>query len=225
MTSPTPSPFPPPAPPPGAPGTPPPPPWSPQPAGWVPPPRPAGAYQPFAVPLAPNGLPLASFGDRLLAFLLDGLIAGVISMVVTLPASFIWIFSFVATIEESAGDYDVYGQPVPPDFLALFGPMMIFFAVVFGFTLVFTYLYYVEYQLRKGGQTVGKKALKIRIVMANPAEALTRGALTKRWAVERVVGLFVPFFSYLDGFWQLWDKPLQQCLHDKAARTVVVKVG
>lgn len=224
MTSPSPSPFP----PPGAPAAPPPP-WSNQPAGWVPPQPPPGAYQPLGqplgVPLAPNGLPLASFGDRLLAFLLDGLIAGAISMVVTLPVSFIWMFSFVATMEEQTQNYDVYGQPVPPDFLALFGPMMIFFAVIFGFTLVFTYLYYVEYQLRKGGQTVGKKTMKIRIVMANPAEVLDRGALTKRWAVERVVGLFVPFFSYLDGFWQLWDKPLQQCLHDKAARTVVVKVG
>ncbi|MEU3454082.1 hypothetical protein ABZ671_10820 [Micromonospora sp. NPDC006766] len=28
-----------------------------------------------------------------------------------------------------------------------------------------------------------------------------------------------------DGFWQLWDKPWQQCLHDKFAGTVVVKVA
>ncbi|WP_203756048.1 RDD family protein [Catellatospora bangladeshensis] len=224
MTSPSPSPFPPPAPQPGAAGAPATP-WSTQPAGWVPPPPPPGTYQPLALPLAPNGLPLASFGDRLLAFLLDALIASAISMVVTLPLTFIWMFSWISTIEESASSYDAYGDPVPPDFWALFGPMMIFFVVVFGFTLIFTYLYYVEYQLRKGGQTVGKKTMKIRVVMANPAEVLDRGALTKRWAVERVVGLFVPFFSYLDGFWQLWDKPLQQCLHDKAARTVVVKVG
>jgi hypothetical protein len=29
----------------------------------------------------------------------------------------------------------------------------------------------------------------------------------------------------IDGFWQLWDKPFQQTLHDKAAQTVVVKVS
>ena len=34
----------------------------------------------------------------------------------------------------------------------------------------------------------------------------------------------MPFFSYLDGLWQLWDKPFLQTLHDKAAQTVVVKV-
>jgi hypothetical protein len=28
----------------------------------------------------------------------------------------------------------------------------------------------------------------------------------------------------VDGLWQLWDKPFQQCLHDKAAGTVVVKL-
>jgi hypothetical protein len=34
----------------------------------------------------------------------------------------------------------------------------------------------------------------------------------------------VPFLSYLDGLWQLWDKPYLQCLHYKFAQTVVVKV-
>jgi len=28
----------------------------------------------------------------------------------------------------------------------------------------------------------------------------------------------------VDGLWQLWDKPFQQCLHDKAAGTVGVKL-
>jgi hypothetical protein len=49
--------------------------------------------------------------------------------------------------------------------------------------------------------------------------------LVKRWAVQWAAGSVVPLLHYLDGFWQLWDKPLQQCLHDKAANTVVVKVG
>jgi hypothetical protein len=46
----------------------------------------------------------------------------------------------------------------------------------------------------------------------------------KRYLVQHVAGTFVPFFSYIDGFWQLWDKPYLQTLHDKAAQTVVVKV-
>jgi hypothetical protein len=34
-----------------------------------------------------------------------------------------------------------------------------------------------------------------------------------------------PLAGFGDGLWQLWDKPWQQCLHDKFAGTVVVKVS
>ena len=43
--------------------------------------------------------------------------------------------------------------------------------------------------------------------------------------VQSPATLLEPFLGYLDGFWQLWDKPYRQCLHDKWPRTVVVKVG
>ncbi len=57
------------------------------------------------------------------------------------------------------------------------------------------------------------------------ARRLTRGMAAKRYLVENVAGMLVPFLVYLDGLWQLWDKPYQQTLHDKFARTVVVKVS
>jgi hypothetical protein len=47
--------------------------------------------------------------------------------------------------------------------------------------------------------------------------------LVKRLAVT-IGCYFVPGLYYLDGLWQLWDKPYQQCLHDKWPRTGVVKV-
>ncbi|WP_186316246.1 RDD family protein [Catellatospora sichuanensis] len=198
-------------------------PWAGQPTGWVPPAPPAA--WPHAAPLAPNGRPLASFGDRLLAFLLDGLIVGAVGMIFTIPLMVLWMFAIIDWTEANSGYTDAYGQPVPDDFFRFFGTMFIAIGAVFVVQLLVTYLYFVEYQLRKGGETIGKRVLKLRVVKVRPEQALTRGDLTKRWAVERVVGVFVPFFSYLDGFWQLWDKPLQQCLHDKAAQTVVVKVG
>jgi hypothetical protein len=43
--------------------------------------------------------------------------------------------------------------------------------------------------------------------------------------VQSLAPQFIPFLGLIDGLWQLWDKPLQQCLHDKAAQTVVVKLG
>lgn len=200
-------------------------PWAGQPTGWVPPPPPPGAWSPATAPLAPNGQPLAGFGDRLLAYLLDGLIAGLAAMVFTVPLMILWMFAVIDWTDTSSGYTDVYGQPTPDEFFRFFGTMFVALAGIFVVNLLVTYLYLVEYQLRKGGETVGKRVMKLRVVKVQPGQALTRGDLTKRWGVERVVGLFVPFFSYLDGFWQLWDKPLQQCLHDKAAQTVVVKVG
>jgi uncharacterized RDD family membrane protein YckC len=202
----------------------PPAPWAGQPTGWVPPPQ-QGAWPPPAVPFAPNGQPLASFADRLLAYLLDGLILGLVGMIFTVPLMILWMVTVMDWTAANSGYNDAYGQPVPDEFFQLFGTMMVVFAGIFAVNLVLTYLYLVEYQLRKGGETVGKRVMKLRVIKVQPGELLTRGDLTKRWAVERVAGIFVPFFSYLDGFWQLWDKPLQQCLHDKAAKTVVVKVG
>jgi hypothetical protein len=53
---------------------------------------------------------------------------------------------------------------------------------------------------------------------------MTRGVAARRWLANVVAGAIIPFWRWIDGLWQLWDKPYQQCLHDKFARTVVVKV-
>jgi hypothetical protein len=34
----------------------------------------------------------------------------------------------------------------------------------------------------------------------------------------------VPGLGWVDGLWQLWDKPWRQCLHDKFAQTLVIKL-
>jgi uncharacterized RDD family membrane protein YckC len=90
--------------------------------------------------------------------------------------------------------------------------------------LLLTYVYYVEMMFRSG-QTLGKRAMKLRVVPLDPAARLTRPVAVRRWLVQFPAGMLVPFFNYLDGLWQLWDKPYQQCLHDKFARTAVVKVS
>ncbi|HEX6685829.1 MAG TPA: RDD family protein [Candidatus Limnocylindrales bacterium] len=187
------------------------------------------AYQPAPPALAPNGQPLANFGDRFLAYLIDYAIYLAISLVWTVPFMIWWIIAFFDRIVEIQPTFDPDGEPVPPDFndiLVLYIPMLIFVVASIALGLIYTYLYWVEYQLRKGGQTIGKRAMNIRVIPVDPAASgLTRGDFAVRWLVQWVVGMFISLFSLLDGLWQLWDKPLQQCLHDKAAKTVVVKVG
>ena len=210
---------------------PPPPGWAPPPGqqlppGWVPPP---GAYLPAPPPVAPNGQPLANFGDRFLAFLLDYVIYYAVVMLLSLPLYFWWFFSFLGTVQEAADQpYDPYGGSAlePGEFFGdFFLPMIGMMAGLMLLSFLFSYLYFVEFQLRSG-QTIGKKTMKLKIIPIDQAAGpVTRSELVKRWAVEWVAGSFVPGLFYLDGLWQLWDKPFQQCLHDKAAKTVVVKVG
>jgi len=173
---------------------------------------------PLPPPLSPGGRPLADFGTRLLAYLIDSLLVSAVMMVIILPATFVFVF---AQLPEQTFTYRP-DQP-PLDLGALFLPFLLFEAGVIALLLAAYYVYYVE-MMRRSGQTFGKKAMKIQVVPLDPAATLTRGMAAKRYLVEFVGGVLIPLFSYLDGFWQLWDKPYQQTLHDKAAGTVVVKV-
>ncbi|GIF48967.1 putative RDD family membrane protein YckC [Asanoa ferruginea] len=171
---------------------------------WTPPPAPIG----------PSGDPLATFGDRFLAYLIDGLIVGLVTLVLTCP---IFFFAFFLPLM-NAENYD-NGEFSAFPFLAFF----LAYAAVFALQIIITYLYFVEYQLRSG-QTVGKRVMSLRVLPIQPGRPLDRGILVRRYLVQFVAAIFVPFLNILDGLWQLWDKPFQQTLHDKAAETVVAKV-
>jgi uncharacterized RDD family membrane protein YckC len=165
--------------------------------------------------LAPNGQPLAGFGDRLAARLLDGLILGAFAIVLFIPL-FVIVNAVIGTIQVDDRGQITNAGPVIVTFLLLYGGWLLLI-------LAGTYIYEVEMMWRTG-QTVGKRVMKIRVIPLQPGATLTRGAAAKRWAVYQLVGGVVPLFTYLDGLWQLWDKPFQQCLHDKAATSVVVKL-
>jgi uncharacterized RDD family membrane protein YckC len=81
-------------------------------------------------------------------------------------------------------------------------------------------------QVAKWGGTAGKQIIGIRVVRASDA-----GPVSARRAAVRAlcyspgiyyVPNFVPVLAQLNVLWMLWDKPLRQCLHDKAAETIVV---
>ena len=184
--------------------------------------QPPYAYRPLPpVPLSPGGAPLADFGTRLLAYLIDTAVMTGVLMVFAVPA-FIVVF---VSMSDNITSIDPYGaQPDPADvFGGFFLPFLLVELGLFVVMLVLYYIYYVEI-IRRTGQSIGKKAMKIRIVPLDPAETLTRGHLVKRYLIEFIGGVLIPLFSYLDGLWQLWDKPYQQALHDKVAKTVVVRV-
>jgi uncharacterized RDD family membrane protein YckC len=192
------------------------------------PPPPYGYYGPpqhygWRVPLAPDGRPLADFGTRLLAHLIDGAILTVIAMIVFVPVILLVTVNLMPDFPEPGQAYEP-GATVNFDFIGFLLPILLLELGLVVLLLAAYYVYYVEMMFRSG-QTVGKRLMKIQVIPIDPRETLTRGMAAKRYAVEFIGGVIVPFFSYVDGLWQLWDKPYQQTLHDKAAKTVVVKVA
>lgn len=165
-------------------------------------------------------LPLADFWHRLGAYLIDSLILGAVQFVILAPFMIWWLITVIDLMAEVRSDSEFMRA-----YLAMWLPLLAYIAVATIVNLALTYGYFVEYVLRRSGQSLGKQLLKLQVIPVDPAARLTRAHLVKRWAVQSVGGAFVPFLAYLDGFWQLWDKPLQQCLHDKAAQTVVVRLG
>jgi uncharacterized RDD family membrane protein YckC len=194
----------------------------PPPGGYVPPPPfgghpyPPPGFRPPPPAVSPGGQPLAEFGQRLGAFLIDALVFAVAAMAVILPAVVIFVLAWVPSIEESA---TVEGYEA----LEALIPLLLLEAGVGVVLLGMAYVYYVEMMFRTG-QTLGKRVMKLRVVPMDPAARLDRRRAAKRYLAQHIGGTFIPGFSYVDGFWQLWDKPYRQCLHDKFAQTTVVQV-
>jgi uncharacterized RDD family membrane protein YckC len=183
-------------------------------------------YGPPPVPLAPTGQPLAGFGPRLGAYLIDGFVFIALSMVVMIPAivaMVAWVGSQASQLETDPVTGELLDSPDPAVFA---GPIILGYILIFALMFGMSYVYYVELFPSRRGVTLGKRALGLALVrLDDPSAPITRGVAAKRWLMQYVVAIFVPFFSWIDGLWQLWDKPFQQCLHDKVAQTVVVKVN
>jgi uncharacterized RDD family membrane protein YckC len=195
---------PPPPPPPSGPQAPPPPsgPQAPSYGGPVPP---GGWEQPIA-PQAPgwHGRPLASWGSRLAAYLIDGVV-----LLVPVIALVVLVVGIAAGSDTGAVVTAIVG------FLAF---------------LVVAFLYAPLLMAREGvhnGQTWGKQALGIRVIRDNGQ------AMNFSWAALReivVKGLGVGLASsiiplipwFLDFFWPLWDDE-NRALHDMVVSTHVVQ--
>jgi uncharacterized RDD family membrane protein YckC len=80
--------------------------------------------------------------------------------------------------------------------------------------------YYVLLEGGATGQTVGKKAMGIRVIGFDTGGPIGYGRATIRY-FGRWVSAIVILLGY---FWMLWDKE-KQCWHDKFANDVVVPVS
>ena len=101
-------------------------------------------------------------------------------------------------------------------------PAIIFFIVFdLGIAYVLTLLigigYFVYFEGGPTGQTLGKKALGIRVIDARAGGPIGYGRAFLRYIVEAIFSGIL-LLGYL---WMLWDRE-KQTWHDKAATSVVV---
>jgi uncharacterized RDD family membrane protein YckC len=157
------------------------------------------------------GPELASIGRRFGAFFLDGLI-----LTLPLTAVLVTILAMLGLLGADGGLFGADARGKPPDYaliLAIEG-------VIFLVQLV-AWILYEGLMLRRNGQTVGKKAMRIRVVSAEGAP-LSQGQAFGRAAMRQVLGI-VPclgLVNYLTAFGQQ-----RTCIHDMAARTRVINWG
>jgi uncharacterized RDD family membrane protein YckC len=189
---------PPPGPQPPAPGTPGAPPYTgPQPpGGWQAPPAPTPS--PWA------GAPLAGWGSRAGAVLLDILI-------LLVPIAVIIILAIAVAQGSNAGAAAI----------GIIGVLAYLFAVLFYAPLL------MQRQGQNNGQTWGKQIVGIRVVR-DSGEAFTVGsAFVREFVVKNLLfgfvgGFFLSIPTLVDWLWPLWDGE-NRCLHDMVVSTHVLR--
>jgi len=144
----------------------------------VPPP---GLPLPPPPPTSPGGQPLASFGDRLLAVLIDSAILAGVGLVLAIPAVIIFVVAVVPDLGDAG--YASDGTAATPAFLSVLLPFLLMEVMLIAVLVGVQYVYQVELS-RRTGQTVGKRVMRIRIVPLDPTRQLTRGILARRFVAQ-----------------------------------------
>jgi uncharacterized RDD family membrane protein YckC len=164
--------------------------------------NPYGNAQPYYTPVGgdPTGAvqsampPLGGIWIRLLARIIDGILIAIVAV----PLSF--VAAAARNNERTAATVAVET-----------GILLLYF-IYEGLMLTLA-----------GGQTVGKKAMGIRVAMLADGSPPAGSAGWIRAALYSLPNIVCCVWQLVNVLWCVWDRPYQQCLHDKAARTVVVK--
>jgi len=151
----------------------------------------------------------AGFGQRLGAFLLDGLILGI--------PSGILVGIFFASAPRETRACTVNGRAAFCE-VPTVGSLVLFFLGMITLSVCGIVFYYGLLEGRTG-QTVGKRALGIKTVRRATGEVPGVGR-----AIGRSFAHYLSsFLCYLGFLWMLWDSE-KQTWHDKICDTIVIKV-
>jgi uncharacterized RDD family membrane protein YckC len=170
-----------------------------------------------AAPATPADLgfgELADFATRAAAWLLDWVFLGALGTLLLVPFGLLLVWQWETepgTCRTGAG-LEPCNVPTDAWMRMLFGLIGIY--VVLAMALTF---FYFVFRVSRRGQTFGGQLMGLRIVSLETGRPPRTGATFLRYLVRALIGQF--FIGYL---WMLFD-PRRQTLHDKAAKTVVVR--
>jgi uncharacterized RDD family membrane protein YckC len=191
-------------------------------------PQPGYGQQPagYRNPVQPKDPALAEWWRRLLARLLDGIVVAVLLGLVLAPW---WVPPWTTFLHEAQALLNRYQDTASTAALdkGLASAEAHFFGQVFGLIML-SYLGFFAYdwiQHALWGQTIGKRALGTQVVTADGRGKIGFSASGRRaavYALVPVIPLVGGLFGLVNDLWLTWD-PRRQCLHDKAAHTVVIK--
>ncbi|WP_455353491.1 RDD family protein [Streptomyces sp. SYSU K217416] len=177
--------------------------------GGVPPPPydPYGGGGGYGPPDPLSGMPpLADFGKRLVARIIDALIIAIPLALIQIP----FTSRFNLDGDDDASEVFVQSYSGTGLLFTLIG--------------IVAFIGYDTLMVKKSGQTVGKKLLNLRVAMLNDGSTPDTNA-----SLMRATVLWLPALLCCPCIWEivlaitiLTDKPYKQGLHDKAGKTVVV---
>ena len=182
-------------------------------------------YQPYGYQPTGKDPALAEWWRRLLARVIDGLILAVVFSPLWIPAWHTFFNRLTAIANQYPAGTSLSSIPAARTAIAaaeshlegsLFVVGLVFYLVAFAYD-------WIQHSL--WGQTIGKRALGTKVVRADGNPVVGPGPAAGRAAIYALTPV-VPFvgwlFDLVNELWLTWD-PRRQCLHDKAAHTVVIK--
>ena len=172
--------------------------------------RPAGRDQKVAP------FPIASWGQRAIAIIIDWIIEGIIGAPFVLWLAGPAVRRFVDSVPADAVRIpDASMTQLMADTEAISLQLMLV-------SVAITFLYQVP-QNAIWGRTVGKRVVGLRIRPFAHDGSIGWGTASLRWGAYTAGTLVLRgLFPLIDYLWPLWDRPWRQTLHDKVARTLVV---
>jgi uncharacterized RDD family membrane protein YckC len=137
---------------------------------------------------------------RLLANVLDGIIAG---LMIYVPA--LIVMAATGRLEQLSGEFDA-GSLTLPIALCVIG------AIAWAWITILLVARY--------GQTMGKRLLEIRVVRSDGSQASLGRIFWLRNVVNGLLGI-IPLYAIIDVLFIFGQR--RQCIHDLIADTIVVK--